>query len=274
MSESDDPKESGKPPQEDAIGLGTRNVKEDAEIRGRMFLYRDPQVLTREEHGGLGLSAVPDPYRFAASARALPLVTTELRSVQKFHPIIFADPNDPQPLAVLGLVEDVNLFVDGEGQWLVPGYIPAYLRCHPLTLATAPDDKLAVIFDGSAPTVSDAPEHPFFDGEDLSPEIRQRVEFCQNYRFEQQRTGEFSEKLKELNLLRPQVLDVQGERLAEYYAVDPNRLEQLPADTLVELFREGFLTAIIAHLFSLDNWPELLRLRSLRTAQAEGASAS
>ncbi len=254
----------------DAVELSTSPVAQEGKIRGHMFLYQQPEVLTLEDHGSMGLSSIDAPYRFCASARAVPLVTTEFRSAQKFHPIIFPALENPEPLAVTGLIDDVNLFVDQQGRWAVPGYIPAYLRCYPLTLAPGPEDKFAVIFDRAAPMVSETPEEPFFGDGDLSEATRQRAAFCQNYHYEQQRTRAFGEMLTRLDLLRLQALnqtvDGQEQRIAEYYAVDPDRLEALPEATVGELFREGFLAAILAHLFSLDNWQELLRLRSLRAS--------
>ncbi|HET6628644.1 MAG TPA: SapC family protein, partial [Woeseiaceae bacterium] len=69
-------------------------------VLGRMFLYEQPQLLTKEEHGGLGLSAVPQPYDFARRVRALPLVTLEFPVAQRDYPIVFSDSELPAPLAV------------------------------------------------------------------------------------------------------------------------------------------------------------------------------
>lgn len=234
-------------------------------VSGSMFLYRKPELLAKEDHGHLGLTPVPGAFGFARGARAIPLVMSEFRTVQRFCPIVFSSAQKPQPLAVVGLEEGANLLVDDAGNWATPGYVPAYLRCYPFALAGAAENRFAVVFDRSAAAVSEEPEVPFFDGDEIAAPIRKRVEFCRSYEAEKQRTQELGSTLERLELLTPQTanqeVDGRQQTIARYFAVDQNRLQQLDPETLAEIFRDGTLAAILAHLFSLGTFGDLMNRR-------------
>lgn len=238
-------------------------------FEGRMFLYERPELLTRADHGALGLSPVERPFDFVKSARAVPLVTIEFASAQKHYPIVFSDSEAPAPLAMLGVVDDVNLFVDEAGKWEAGLYVPYYIRCHPFTFAKGPNDQLAVVIDRAAAAISEHPEEPFFDGDKLSASIQRRVDFCARYGAERQRTTDFGARLKELDLLTGQELKHRasgGEErsIGTYAAVDVEKLGKLDSETLAELHANGSLSAIYAHVFSLENWNRMLDRRKAR----------
>ncbi len=236
-------------------------------IAGRMLLYRQPQLLANEDHGHLGLSAVDAPFEFARHARAIPLVAGEFTSAQRYFPIVFDGAPNPMPFAIVGLGEEMNLFVEADGHWSVPGYIPAYLRCYPFALATAADERFAVVFDRAAPMVSGEPQQPFFTGTKISEFVQRRIDLCRDYEAEKQRTRTFMATLARLELLTPQKaarsVDGQEQALARYLAVDREKLGALAPDVVAELFRDGSLATIMAHLFSLETFAELLRRREL-----------
>lgn len=236
-------------------------------LSGSLLLYERPELLTREEHGHLGLRSLPRPFAFARDVHAVPLLVTEFRSAQRFGPVVFTDRVNPVPLAVLGL-ENRNLMIDEDGQWQVPGYVPAYLRRYPFALANATSDRYAMVIDRAADMVSEQHESPFFEGEELSAAVQERLEFCRNYQAETQRTEAFCANLERLDLLVQQqanhTADGQERAIASYYAVDQERLMALDDATVVELFRNGAMAAILAHLFSLDNFMELVHLRHRR----------
>lgn len=245
---------------------------EQRPVEGKMFLYEQPELLTLEEHGDLGLSPVPRPFDFVRHVRAVPLVSLEFSSAQKDYPIVFSDTEVPAPLAMLGVVDDVNLFVDSSGNWERRHYIPFYIRCHPIGFAKAQNDQLAVLIDRAAPSVTAAPKEPFFDGKKLSGKMQERVDFCARYNQERQRTADLGARLKQLDLLVGQQVKHQprgGEEraLGTYLAVDVEKLGKLDSDTLQQLHAEGSLSAIYAHIFSLENWNRLLDRRAARARQ-------
>lgn len=225
------------------------------------FLWKQPELLTPEEHGKLGITPTETRFSFAAESRGIPLTMVEFRSAQHYYPIVFSDDQQPVPLAAVGLGEPRNLFIDAGGRWEPDVYVPAYLRAHPFALARVEADRYAVVVDRAAPVVSENPKTPFFVDGELSENIRKAVDFSQSYEAEVERTREFGTRLKELKLLSPQRMRRQGseEDVVRYFAVDVEKFNALSAETLAKLFKEGYLAAIFAHLFSLDQWNELLR---------------
>jgi hypothetical protein len=240
-------------------------------FEGKMFLYRQPELLTAADHGRLGLSAVPGPFGFVRSVKAVPLVSLEFSSAQKDYPVVFSDTDVPLPLAVLGVIDDVNLFVDEAGNWNLPHYIPSYLRCHPITFArTSVNDQLAVVIDRAAATISEQPDEPFFAGDKLAEKFQERVDFCARYNLERQKTIAFCRRLKDLDLFTGQQVTHQarggggGRSVGSYVAIDIEKLGGLDSATVRELHVDGALSAIYAHVFSLENWSRLLHRRSER----------
>ena len=244
-------------------------------FEGQMFLYDQPELLTKADHDGLGLAPAERPYEFVRAIKAVPLVTVEFASAQKDYPIIFTEGDVPQPLAMIGIIDDANLFVDEDGNWERRHYIPTYIRCHPIAFAAGPNDQLAVVIDRSARSVTANPELPFFDGDKLSAKMQERVEFCGRFDAERKRTVDICRKLKELDLFggqqitqRPTEEGGESRVIGTYLAVDLEKVAKLDAGTIAELYQDGTLAALYAHAFSLENWNRLLDRREERLASA------
>ena len=238
--------------------------------KGQMYLYEQPELLTSADHGNLGLSAVERPFDFVRSAKVIPITVSEIASAQKYFPVVFSDPDKPALLAVVSVVDDVNLFVDEDGNWDSSTYMPSYLHCHPFAFATMPNDQFAVVIDRAAAGVSVSPEIPFFDGKNLTPQIQARVDFCGQFSGQRHQTSVFCDRLQELGLLSgqraahtPPGADEEQE-IASYVAVNTDKLKDLDKDTLQDLHKNGLLSAIYAHIFSLENWYLLLARRRRR----------
>ena len=82
----------------------------------------------------------------------------------------------------MGLLEDVNLFVNDEGHWDPLSYVPTYLRCHPFTLAKEAGGQLAIVVDRDAASVSEEPEFPFFTNGEPSEHTQALMQLCAEYR--------------------------------------------------------------------------------------------
>ena len=254
----------------------TTAAGQDTAPDGQKLFYRQPELLNHEAHGSLGLRMPERPFEFARKSRALPLTLSEIASAQKHFPIVFSDLDNPVPLAVVGTLDDVNLFIDEQGQWERETYIPAYVRCYPFALAARSNDEFAVVIDRAAEAISDNPEQPFFgDDKKVTPEIQALIDFCGRYDAETKRTAQFSQRLKELGLLAGQQVtrktpDGKDVPVANYVAVDSEKLNDLDDAVVKELFDTGFLAGVFAHLFSLENWHVLIERASARETQATG----
>ncbi len=244
----------------------TEEIKhnQSSSLAGKMFLYEQPELLNADAHGNMGFTPVDKPFEFVKNCRAIPLTMIEMGSAQRNYPIIFSNLDNPIPLAVVGLLDDVNLFVDDGGQWDPLAYLPTYLRCHPFAFAQEKGGQLAVVVDRKAATVSETPEYPFFVNGELSEHTEALMQLCGQYDQERQRTQAYCKKLVELDLLvtlraahTPEG-STEQEPLADYVGIDAQKLDALPADAVYELHQHGFLSASYLHLYSLENWRHLM----------------
>ena len=232
-----------------------------------MFLFSQAELLSVEDHQHLGINSSERPYDFLKSIRVVPIAATELVSAQRHYPVVFSDLKEPSLLAVVGVLDDRNLFVDENGQWDPSVYVPAYIRCHPFALASRPDDQFAVVIDRAAEVIAENAEQPFFDGTKLTPAIQARVDLCAQFRAHREATQAFCEKMVELDLLSGQQVTFHSNDGGEeqstgpYIAVNFDKFKQLDGDTMKQLSQDEMLSAIYAHRFSLDNWYPLLERR-------------
>lgn len=244
------------------------NVEGSPLFDGSMFLYDKPALLSQEVHGSMGLSKSDRPFDFVKSVKGVPVVAGEIQSAQKHFPVVFSEFENPVLVAVTGIIDDVNLFVDDSGDWDAGTYVPSYVRCHPFAFARRDDDEYAVVIDESASSIVESPEIPFFDGDEMSAGTQARVDFCGNYNEQRRQTEAFCKRVKELGLLCGQratqtMSDGSETKIADYVSIDVQKLTSLGKDTLHELHLDGSLSAIFAQVFSLENWNRLIARRNL-----------
>lgn len=243
----------------------------------QMFLYQQPELLTAEAHGELGVTPLDKPYAMAGSARAIPVTLAEFSSAQRNYPIVFTSLETPFPVAVTGIVEDDNLFVE-DGTWDPACYVPAYLRCHPFAFAAEQEGRIAVCIDRAAASVKKNPKYPFFTDGKLAKETEQMMRFCAQYEAERKRTVEFCEELKSLGLLAAQRAThtpddgSQEQTIANYVSIDAEKLAALDEAPLKALHASGRLALSYLQVYSLENWQALMvRRQERRVSQPSGS---
>ncbi|WBT06222.1 SapC family protein [Brevundimonas vesicularis] len=247
-------------------------------LEGNVLFYANPEPLDQSVHGGLGVNPSDKPYAFVAQTNIVPLTVTEFSAAALSYPIIFTGDNR-QPVAVMGLSSNENLFVAPDGEFRADAYVPAYVRRYPFVFA---DDKqnqrLILCIDRGASIVAEGGQNPLFVDGQPSDYTNMAMEFCNNFEQERQRTEGFVALVKDLDLLdireahftprNPDGTPGQPQKLAEYYAVSEDKLRALPAEKLVELRDNGALGQIYAHLVSLVGWDRLIAMAVMRQAQA------
>ena len=242
----------------------TQTALPAGEITGKMFLFEKPELLTKELHGSMGFLPAERPYDFVRGVRAIPVTTMEFGSAQRNYPIIFSNMENPVPLAIFGLGDDENLFIDETGNWDQMCYVPMYLRCHPFAFASEESGRMAVVVDMAAVSVSDNPQYPFFVDGEISEHTDALMRSCAQYETERQRTQRFCDKVRELDLLTPLRAThtpegaTEPQALANYVAIDAEKLTALSSEIIYELHTSGFLSAMYLQLYSLENWRHLM----------------
>lgn len=238
-------------------------------LTGSMFLYERPELLTAEEHGDLGLTPAERPHDYLRDAKAIPLTMVEFASAQRHYPIVFSNLENPVPLAVVSVLDSENLFVGDNGRWDDMAYLPSYIRCHPFTVTGQSEEKLAVVVDRAAASVTEDPEFPFFVDGQPSEHTTNLMNFCGQYETERRKTQRFCEHLKSLDLLtsyrsthRPPGAD-EAVPLADYHSVNVEKLNELPEATVFELHKTGQLVQIYMQVYSIENFRHLVARREL-----------
>lgn len=248
------------------------------QITGKMFLFERPELLNKEQHSDFGLARAEKPFAFCAKVRAIPLMINEFPFAMRNFPIIYTDKENPTPLAVVGVIDDVNLFVDEKGQWEEFAYVPAYIRRYPFAMATETGgDRLAVVMDAASAWVAPGGEVPLFENGEPTEAMNNAIEFCKRCEGDRRLTEQMMARLKEYDLVRGQSAQYslteegEGRTFAQYFGVDEQRLNELPPERFEELRKTGLLPYLYAQLMSFTNWRELMNRRAKRFNLTEDA---
>ena len=254
------------------------------QISGTVLFYQQPEPLSPETHGKLGVKRMDGPFGFAKQGHAIPLTVGEFPLACVTGPIIFVG-DEKLPIAVMGLNSGENMFVKDDGTFESGIYIPAYVRRYPFVFANDDANKQMVLcIDRGAEFIVDKGyDMPFFEADGEPTEYTKNcIEFCNNFEVERQRTMSFVQLLKDLDLFEtkeatftpanPDGTQGEPQKIAEYFGVSEEKLNALPAAKFVELRDNGALGQIYAHLVSLLGWDRLIALAFQRAAQMETAA--
>lgn len=246
------------------------------QITGKMFLFERPELLNIEQHRELGLDPAKKPFAFCSAVRAVPLTISEIPEAGKFYPIVFHSVEEPMPVAILGLVSDVNLFVDDNGNWESNAYIPGYLRRYPFALASETgSDRMALVFDAAYEGVSKDASRKLFNENQLSEFSKLAMEFSRNYEGDRRLTDQALKSLKKFNIIQPQTAQftpggaTDAVSFAQYFGVDEKKLNELSDEQFLELRRTNLLPILYAQLMSMANWRHLISRRMQRFGLTE-----
>ena len=223
------------------------------------LFYNDLVLLSSQEHANWK-SRATDKAAWLAGVNTVPLTVEEFPLAQRHFPIVFSAGDSPFPIALMGMNEGVNVFVEEDGSVPTPIYMPAYVRRYPFLLARVrPDsDELSLCVDPTSELVGEFDEgEPLFDGAEPSESCQNTLKFCEQFEIAGQKTANFMAELEKHNLLMDGELniDVGGGQPFNYRGfrmVDENKLREVRGDILRSWNQSGLLALIYAHLFSLD----------------------
>ena len=225
------------------------------------LFYKNLQPLSSSLHANLKLNpATTAPY--FAQANAIPLTIDEFVAAQRFFPIVFSAGEIPVPLALLGLNEGVNVFVDDNGTPHNPFYIPAYVRRYPYLLARLDEkaEELSLCFDPDSGLVSEEGDGAsLFEGDKPTEALSTILKFCEDFEIAAQRTSAFVKELMEMDLLIDGEVTIQPEGAAQPFVyrgfrmVDEAKVRDMNGDQLRKINQNGILALIMAHMFSLSS---------------------
>lgn len=242
-------------------------------------LHKTPVALDREQHRLLRLRRdYADPSHLAA-LNSLFVANFEFFDACREHPVVWipagADADGQKqvaPVAVFGLQQGVNLFVDGTG-WHHRSYVPALTQSHPFAMARNGND-LVLCYDSSFPAFSLTEGERLFNDDGSPTAFTQAIhKQLEELEVEVERTRLLGARLMALGLLKEMRFDAtlpDGQTLTVdgFLSIDDQRLAELPDAEVLEFHRNGVLGLIHAHRLSLGH------LRKLADWHAQRAGAT
>lgn len=223
------------------------------------LLYKDLQPLSSDQHKDFH-SRPADKAPWLSTVHAVPITTDEFMAAGRHYPLVFSVGDNPVPLALMGLNEGVNTFLDEDGKLLGETYVPAYLRRYPFMLAriNPEKDELSLCFDPTSEQVGvfDEGDALFEDGKP-SDTTNAILQFCEEFEMAAQRTNQFMKELKDEGLLIDGEVSIQPNGVEKpfvyrgFQMVDENKFRELRGDVLRKMNQNGMLPLIVAHLISL-----------------------
>ncbi|WP_199553839.1 SapC family protein [Sandaracinobacteroides hominis] len=224
------------------------------------LFYQNLIPLTSDLHASDGLVERQN-VEFARATHAIPITVDEFVMAQRHYPIVFSDGAEGVPLALVGLKEGENLFMDANGNWVGDAYVPAYVRRYPFMLARLTPDAqvLSLVFDDKSGILSADSDNKMFDAEKQPTETTRNIlAFCEQFEQAVARTKSFMEELTKLNLLMDGQAQIQNPGMeqpatfAGFKMIDEQKLQNLRGDQARKMVQNGMLGLVYAHLFSLS----------------------
>ena len=230
------------------------------------LFYQDLEPLSSDTHAAFKLRAL-DRAPFLIGQHAIPITVEEFVSAQRTLPIVFTSGDDSIPIALMGLNEGVNVFIDDEGKGTDEQiYVPAYVRRYPFMLAriTPTSEDLSLCFDPTSEALGafDDGEALFENGEKTAI-IDNILGFNEQFEQAGMRTANFMKELREMDLLMEGEVSLTMAGYEQpfvyrgFQMVNEEKLNDLRGDQLRKIQKSGLLPMVYAHLFSLATLPQI-----------------
>ncbi len=231
-------------------------------------MFKKVVPVTKENHSHLFVKGT-DNFLFAKDFHIAPIALKEFFRAAAYYPIIFLEEpssKELRPVALLGLQQGENLYIDDQGKWLVP-YVPAAIRRYPFTLAPTQDpNQFLICVDEESDLVGTEEGNPLFTAEG---ELSETMEHVRKYLTElhqmEQFTHQVCKELKDMNLFTSMNLNFQNmgqtQQIRGLYLVNEENLNKLGDNEFLKLRRSNALPAIYAHLASLPQADRLAQFR-------------
>ncbi len=230
------------------------------------LFYKNPVPLDASQHKNLSLKK-GFGLSFTRDVNAVPVNMIEMPQICHAYPVAFSPDASATPVAILGLRDNENLYLNRKNEWLADTYIPAYIRRYPFIFSeTQNGEQLTLCIDSGDDVVDSKGDQKFFDAEGKPTTLAQNaLEFCKSYHAAAKQTAEFSQALVKADLLaiRQAEIVVPGGRkinFSGFRVVDEQKLAKLDDKTFLEFRAKGWLPFIYAHLFSGVQWQRLTHL--------------
>lgn len=229
--------------------------------------YRSVRPLDPSSDGRFKIK--PTGFSFASSANAIPLGVEEIPLAARHYPIVFPTDGDAV-VAVVGIREGQNLFVDEAGNWRPGAYVPAYVRRYPFIFhEDAKAGQLTLCVDDTAECLQRATGEPLFIKGQKSPALEAALAFALAFQSQHQAAISFARQLSSAGLLAERdaqitLSDGESRHLGGFRVVDEASFNDLDDSAFLTFRRNGWIGLVYCHLISLNNWATLVDMAALK----------
>lgn len=234
------------------------------------LFYNKPIPLDSKKHQDLGLKKKFD-LSFTKGVNAVPINMIEMPQICHFYPIGFSPDAAATPVAIMGLRDNENLFLNDKNEWEPDTYIPAYIRRYPFIFSEMPDkDQLSLCVDMNDDIIETNGEQKFFEEDGKPSQLGQNaLEFCKSYHAAAQQTVGFGKALADAGILveRQAEINIGGGKkinFAGFRIIDEEKLAALDDAIFLDWRKKGWIPFLYAHLFSGAQWQRLTQLLNRR----------
>jgi hypothetical protein len=248
------------------------------------LLHKQPVATDRAEHRFVRMKVPVADWSVASKMNSCFVAGSEFGEAARDYPLVFVRAGEDEggkpaiaPIAVLGMVAEENLFVEG-GTWQAR-YMPALLRFYPFCIGRLDEERFAICFDAGWAGINGTEGERLFTAEgEPTPfldEVRKNLEVMEQ---DTQRTRVMCRQLRDMDLLREMRFDANlpaGGKLTVdgFLTVDEQRLNALTDEQVLQLHKTGALGMVHAHYVSLGGMRKLLELHLKRRAAKETPAA-
>lgn len=239
-------------------------------------MYKKLVLLTYEQHKDLKLNPLTD-FSFTNNMHLAALTVHEFMRAAAIYPIVFIpNGNAYQPVALIGLQPEENLFLDADRRWLA-SYIPTSIRRYPFALVKTPTEgEFSIYLDAESTNLKATEgEAIFVEKDQFSETFTKLTEMLKEHQVSDVLTQDFCQRLQDLDLLAPlkigyQVGD-QGHNLEGCFVVNEQAFNELSEEDFGQFKQRGYLPAIYAQGISMGQVERLIMLKQQQGAEPKPA---
>ena len=223
-------------------------------------------ILHREAHRLLKLNRVDRDMNWVRGLITINLAAAEMPSAALAFPCVMTHgQSGGRLLAIAGLEQGSNLFVDNKGHW-TGGYLPAVLRTWPFRLLDKEDEEGARPIAVQREALSVSQGDALFDeqGQEM-PWLKAVMQDLVALDAGETTTSEMVNALHAAGVLTERALQAvlpngRQMELTGFLSVDEHKLNALEDKVVADLHRQGALAMAYLHLLSLRKFKDLMAL--------------
>jgi hypothetical protein len=242
------------------------------------LFYQKLELLDANKHKALTVAKELTELSYAGQTDFIPIAASELSFASRHYPLVFvseAQDATPTLVAMVGLGDNKNLFVDAKGKWRSGVYIPAWVRRYPFITVKTQDNRDAVAFDPEAKIFTAKNGLALFENDKPTVALERILAFQNEFNAAFEQTQSMAKALKEAGVLEPSTLSMGGSdkdkprrAISGFLVVNEEKLRALDPAALAKLNEANALGLAYAQMLSLAN------LQSLAAGASAGAVTS